>query len=180
MRTLAIAMIVAACACRFDKLSTELACTSQADCGLGTICTDGFCVGGGPGPDECPASCASCDLAAGTCDPVMSGERIVCPTGFSCAITCNGASQCSEIECETGAICQISCDGPSACGEVECSGACQISCDGPGSCARVECRDACACDTTCSGVGSCEDVECRPSCQDASGCSSQAQGCSTC
>ncbi len=119
-------------ACLVDRPSTSFQCQTQADCGDGRVCTDGYCV-----VSSCPDDCTSCDEGAKTCQ-----------------VNCTSADDCAgTIDCPSGWTCTISCIGGGACNDIRCGGGsrCDITCTGDNACDDITCDNACACDLTCVG-----------------------------
>jgi len=188
-------------ACSINHRSGDFACTAQADCATGKVCSDGFCVAVDSGgvPDarvsdggQCPAQCTSCDTGSKTCvvdcavNPATCNQQINCPAGWSCKVACSTASSCrSGVSCAAGKACDVTCSGSQSCRNVTCgTGACTVDCSGPGSCRNVSCGLACACDVTCAPGSTCQGLACKSlQCTvqlQPFECTSKTAGCNSC
>jgi hypothetical protein len=125
------------------------ACSSMAQCAAGNACTGGscgkkpngspctavgdcqsnFCVDGVCCESACTGQCEACDIGAGTCAVVTSGQphgmRTACAGSGACAGSCTGGSRtacgyptvpCRGQSCAGSALTQAaSCNGAGAC-----------------------------------------------------------------
>lgn len=200
--------VSATTSCSINHRSEQYACTKNADCDPGRVCSDGFCVVG-EGPvvvdagkvdatkpldavlPACPVQCTSCDTTTRSCviDCAMANgacqRPVVCPTGYNCDIRCNNDNACRQgVNCLQGTSCQIACTARNSCDNVVCGpGTCSVTCSGVQSCRNVACGNSCACDVNCTGNQACfgGSVSCSSiACRNGFGCTSAPSFCHSC
>jgi hypothetical protein len=135
-----------------------------ARCADNAACASGYCVDGVCCDSACSGQCQACDVTAGTCTPVTSGQPHgtrtacggagtpcagACADGNSDACTYPGAStSCRSASCANGVkTLAAGCDGAGAC-----PAAATVTCN-PLACnsAGTDCSMTCANDTQCGG-----------------------------
>jgi hypothetical protein len=195
-----VAAIAVTSSCSINHRSDSYACTQNADCDGGRVCSDGFCVtaasavdaprGDGPRGDAtgCPGQCTSCNTTQRTCTincQLTNCQNLVtCPSGYRCDIACNVDNACRNgVNCGSAAACNIDCTAKESCQGVVCGpGPCDVGCSGPSSCRNVSCGPSCACDVLCTGNQSCQqNISCSSlACRSGSGCTSVPALCHSC
>jgi len=196
----ACVLALAPAGCSVSHRSGDFACTTQADCATGRICTGGLCVttlDSGLPPDGqpagCPAQCTSCNATQKTCaidcavNAAACNQPITCPVGWACNILCTTPDSCSRgVNCAVGTACTVACSGSGSCPNLTSgSGRYNISCTGQTSCSNLSCGAACACDVTCSlNSRACRNLTCKSTACTAAtlpgGCTSAPLTCNTC
>jgi hypothetical protein len=184
--------------CTVQRVSDGYTCSSNADCALDRVCTQGYCVIGqnplldAPRPDAavCPAICNNtCDFTKGTCMIVGTGSgNIACPAGWHCNIECGTAGACGTLNCTNAASCTIECTANNACLGITCGTKnCDVTCTGHAACGNINCTSG-NCTADCSGGGgsaacgslSCNSGNCAATCSGSNACGSVTCGTGDC
>lgn len=166
-------------ACSITHRSGDYACTTNADCESGRVCSMSFCVVTGSGTIDAPGGSGSGHADAPVNPHPDAPDNNGCPPGCSscdqgshtCNIECGavGAASCSQpIACPPDWTCNIDCRTNQACrAGISCTNAaaCNIVCGGSGSCKNIACGDG-PCNVMCIGSNSCSDnIACGNSCR---------------
>jgi len=151
------------------------ACDGQGNCFV--------CGAGAPAETgACPAVCdqcvgGECQISCGGGTGDCSGGDVVCPDGFSCAVTCQTIGCVGiTIQCpQTGQSCRVDCVGAASCKEalIQCSpaGPCEVQCSADNeACSGTQLLcGAQLCSASCQGA-SAPSLDCGSSCSCTSSC----------